>query len=57
MKLTTFSKSRIKFDKSSVIPTKGDNRLISVVVFFMGHRVLSQMSPHPVSILRKAPIA
>ena len=42
---------------SRLIPTKGDNRLISVVVFFMGHRVLSQMSPHPVSILRKAPIA
>ena len=42
---------------SRLIPTKGDNRLISVVAFSMGHRVLSQMPPHPVSILRKAPIA
>ena len=35
MKLTTFSKSRTKFDNSSAFPTKGDKRRNSFVAFFL----------------------
>lgn len=41
MKLTTFSKSRIKFDNSSAFPTENKNRWKQRFLSFMARRVLN----------------